>query len=77
MKTYEVEFTYDRRKVKPVMSCIVEASCPMEAKAIARQYALNHWTRECPLKVAVVELLTPERLAQDEAELEAVMKVAA
>lgn len=48
MKTYEVEFTYDRRKVKPVMSCIVEASCPMEAKAIARQYALNHWDSGMP-----------------------------
>jgi hypothetical protein len=77
MKTYEVEFTYNRRKIKTVMSLVLEASCPMEAKAIARQYALNHWTRECPLKVTAVELLTPERLARDEAELDAVMGVAA
>lgn len=77
MKTYEVEFTYNRRKIKTVMSLVLEASCPMEAKAIARQYALNHWTLECPLKVTVVELMTPERLAQDEAELMEVMKVAA
>lgn len=78
MKTYRVTLTYDRRTHKcPVFEVDAEASVPMEAKALARQYALRVWSTACPLNVSVVELLTPERLARDEAELMEVMRIAA
>lgn len=81
MKTFRVTLTYDRRShACPVWECDVQADLPMEAKAIARQHALKHWSTDCPLKVVAVETppkLTPERIAQDEAELATVMGAAA
>lgn len=80
-KTYRVTLTYDRRShACPIFEVDVEADLPMEAKAVARRHALKFWSTDCPLKVEAVEIapkMTPERMAQDEAELEAVMKVAA
>ncbi len=81
MKTYRVTLTYDRRTTRcATWEVEVEADVPMQARAIARNNALNHWSSACPLSVVAVEVapkFTPERIAQDEAELEAVMKVAA
>lgn len=81
MKTYRVTLTYDRRThACPVFEVDVKADLPIEARGIARRHALQFWSKECPLTVVAVEIapkLTPERMAQDEAELEAVMKVAA
>ena len=78
MKTYRVTLHYDRRThACPVFEVDVQASVPMEAKAIARQHALKHWSTDCPIRVDAALLLTPERVAQDEAELEMVMGMAA
>lgn len=81
MKTYRVTLTYDRRTHScPVFEVDVQADLPMEARSIARRHALQFWSTDCPLTVVAVEIapkLTPERVAQDEAELMEVMKVAA
>ncbi len=81
MKTFRVTLTYDRRKhACPMFEVDVQASSAVEARGIARRHALKFWSTDCPLKVEAVEIapkFTPERMAQDEAELEAVMKVAA
>lgn len=81
MKTYRVTLTYERRKhACPVFEVDVQADLPMEARSIARRHALQFWSTDCPLTVVAVEIapkMTPERVAQDEAEPEAVMKVAA
>lgn len=81
MKTYRVTLHYDRRNhACPVFEVDVEADLPMEAKAIARRHAIKHWSTDCPLTVVAAEVppkLTPERMAQDEAELMQVMGVAA
>jgi len=81
MKTFRVTLTYDRRKHScPMFEVDVQASCAVEARGIARRHALKFWSTDCPLQVVAVEIpakLTPERLAQDEAELMEVMKVAA
>ncbi len=80
MKTYRVTITYDRRThACPVFEVDVQADLPMEARSIARRHALQFWSTDCPLTVVAVEIapkMSPERLAQDEAELEAVMEVA-
>mgnify|MGYP001017585827 CR=1 FL=1 len=80
MKTFRVTLTYDRRRhACPVFEVDVEADVVMEAKAIARRHALKHWSTACPLRVDAVEIapkMTPERAAQDEAELMNAMKVA-
>jgi hypothetical protein len=52
----------------------------MEARSIARRHALKFWSTDCPLTVVAVEIapmMSPERQAQDEAELMEVMEVAA
>lgn len=81
MKTYRVTITYDRRThACPVFEVDVQADLPMEARSIARRHALQFWSTDCPLTVVAVEIapkMAAERIAQDEAELEAVMKVAA
>lgn len=74
MKTFRVTLTYDRRThACPVFEVDVQADLAIEARGIARRHALKHWSTDCPLTVVAVEM-TPERAAQDEAEL---MKVAA
>lgn len=81
MKTYRVTLTYDRRThAVPMFEVDVQADYPVEARGIARRHALKFWSTDCPLTVVAVEIapkLTPERLAQDEAELMAVTGVAA
>lgn len=81
MKTYRVTLTYDRRShACPLFEVDVQADVPMQAKAIARQHAIKHWSTDCPLRVAATEIapaFTAERMAQDEAELMEAMKVAA
>lgn len=81
MKTYRVTITYDRRThAVPMFEVDVQADYPVEARGIARRHALKFWSTDCPLTVVAVEIapkLTPERLAQDEAELMAVTGVAA
>lgn len=81
MKTFRVTLTYDRRThACPVFEVDVQADLPIEARGIARRHALQFWSTDCPLTVVATEIapkMTPERAAQDEAELEAVMKVAA
>jgi hypothetical protein len=81
MKTFRVTLTYDRRThACPAFEVDVKADLPMQAKAIARQHAIKHWSTDCPLTVVASEIapkMTAERMAQEEAELEAVMKVAA
>ena len=81
MKTYRVTLTYDRRThACPVFEVGVKADFPVEARSIARRHALQFWSTDCPLTVVAVEIapmMSPERLAQDEAEMEAAMKVAA
>ena len=77
MKTFRVTLTYDRRThACPVFEVDVQADYPVEARGIARRHALQFWTTDCPLTVVAVEM-TPERVAQDEAELMEVVKVAA
>lgn len=81
MKTYRVTLTYDRRThAVPVFEVDAQADVPVEARGIARRHALKFWSTDCPLTVVAVEIapkMAAERIAQDEAELEAVMKVAA
>ena len=81
MKTFRVTLTYDRRThACPVFEVDVRAELPVEARGIARRHALKFWSTDCPLMVVATEIapkMAPERMAQDEAELEAVMKVAA
>lgn len=81
MKTFRVTLTYDRRThACPVFEVDVQADLPMQAKAIARQHAIKHWSTDCPLTVVAAEIapkMTAERMAQDEAELMQVMGVAA
>lgn len=81
MKTYRVTLTYDRRThAVPMFEVDVQADFPVEARGIARRHALRFWSTDAPLTVVAVEIapmMSPERLAQDEAELEAVMEVAA
>ena len=81
MKTYRVTLTYDRRShACPLFEVDVQADVPMQAKAIARQHAIKHWSTDCPLKVEATEIapaFTAERMAQDAADLMEVMKVAA
>ena len=81
MKTFRVTLTYDRRKhACPVFEVDVQADMAVEARGIARRHALKFWSTDCPLTVVAVEIpsaFTPERIAQDEAELAAVMGVAA
>lgn len=81
MKTFRVTLTYDRRAhACPVFEVDVKADLPVEARGIARRHALQFWSTDAPLTVVAVEIkpkMTAERMAQDEAELEAVMKVAA
>ena len=81
MKTYRVTITYDRRThACPVFEVDVQADLPMEARSIARRHALKFWSTDCPLTVVAVEIspkMTPERQAQDEAELMEVMRIAA
>lgn len=81
MKTFRVTLTYDRRShACPMFEVDVEADLPMEAKAVARRHALKFWSTDCPLKVEAVEIapkMTPERMAQDEAELMQVIGAAA
>jgi len=81
MKTFRVTLTYDRRKhACPMFEVDVEADLPMEAKAVARRHALKFWSTDCPLTVVATEIspkMTPERQAQDEAELMEVMRIAA
>jgi hypothetical protein len=50
----------------------VQADYPVEARGIARRHALKFWSTDCPLTVVAVEIapkMSPERIAQDEAEL--------
>lgn len=81
MKTFRVTLTYDRRThACPVFEVDVQADLPMQARSIARRHALKFWSTDCPLTIVAVEVppkLTPERMAQDEAELMQVMGVAA
>lgn len=81
MKTYRVTLTYDKRThAVPMFEVDVQADYPVEARGIARRHALKFWSADSPLTVVAVEIApkpTQERMAQDEAELEAVMKVAA
>lgn len=81
MKTYRVTLTYDRRKhACPMFEVDVQASSAVEARGIARRHALQFWSTDCPLTVVAVEIapkMTPERMAQDEAELMEVMRIAA
>jgi len=81
MKTYRVTLTYDRRThACPVFEVDVQADYPVEARGIARRHALQFWSTDAPLTVVAVEIapkMTPERMAQDEAELMEVMEVAA
>lgn len=81
MKTFRVTLTYDRRThACPVFEVDVMADLPIEARGIARRHALKFWSTDCPLTVVAVEIspkMTPERVAQDEAELMEAMKVAA
>lgn len=81
MKTFRVTLTYDRRThACPMYEVDVQADLPMQARSIARRHALKFWSTDCPLTVVAVEIapkLTPERMAQDEAELMQVMGVAA
>lgn len=81
MKTYLVTLTYDKRThAVPMFEVDVQAEFPVEARGIARRHALKFWSTDAPLTVVAVEIspkMTPERQAQDEAELEAVMEVAA
>ena len=81
MKTFRVTLTYDRRThACPMFEVDVQAGSAVEARGIARRHALKFWSTDCPLTVVATEIspkITPERQAQDEAELEAVMKVAA
>lgn len=81
MKTYRVTITYDRRThACPVFEVDVQADLPMEARSIARRHAMKFWSTDCPLTVVAVEIspkMTPERQAQDEAELMEVMRIAA
>lgn len=81
MKAFRVTLTYDRRThACPVFEVDVQADLPMEARGIARRHALQFWSTDCPLTVVAVELapkMTPERIAQDEAELMQVMEMAA
>ena len=81
MKTYRVTLTYDKRThACPVFEVDVMADLPIEARGIARRHALQFWSTDCPLTVVAVEIapkMTPERQAQDEAELAAVMGAAA
>ena len=81
MKTYRVTITYDRRThACPVFEVDVQADLPMEARSIARRHAMKFWSTDCPLTVVAVEIapkMTPERMAQDEADLMQVMQVAA
>lgn len=81
MKAFRVTLTYDRRThACPVFEVDVQADLPMEARSIARRHALKFWSTDCPLTVVAVEIapkITPERQAQDEAELMEVMRIAA
>lgn len=81
MKTFRVTLTYDRRThACPVFEVDVQAGSAVEARGIARRHALRHWSTDCPLTVVAGEIapkMTPERLAQDEAELMEVMRIAA
>lgn len=81
MKTFRVTLTYDRRShACPMFEVDVQASSVMEARGIARRHALRHWSTDCPLTVVATEIapkMTPERMAQDEAELMQVMGAAA
>ena len=81
MKNFRVTLTYDRRKHScPMFEVDVQASSAVEARGIARRHALKFWSTDCPLTVVAVEIatkLTPERLAQDKAELMQVMGAAA
>ena len=81
MKTFRVTLTYDRRTHScPMFEVDVQADFPVEARGIARRHALQFWSTDAPLTVVAVEIapkLTPERIAQDEAELMQVMEVAA
>ena len=81
MKTFRVTLTYDNRThACPVFEVDVQADLASEARGIARRHALQSWSADCPLTVVAVEIapkMMPERQAQDEAELEAVMEVAA
>ena len=81
MKTYLVTLTYDKRThAVPMFEVDVQAESPVEARGIARRHALKFWSTDCPLTVVAVEVapkMTDERIAQDEAELAAVMGVPA
>lgn len=81
MKTFRVTLTYDRRAhACPVFEVDVKADLPIEARGIARRHALKFWSTDCPLTVVATEIapkMSPERIDQDEAELMAVMGVAA
>lgn len=81
MKTYRVTLTYDRRThACPVFEVDVMADLPIEARGIARRHALKFWSTDCPLTVVATETypkMTPERQAQDEAELMEVMRITA
>lgn len=81
MKTYRVTLTYDRRThACHVFEVDVQADFPVEARGIARRHALLHWSTDCPLTVVATEIApapTPERMAQDEAELMKMTGVAA
>ena len=81
MKTYRVTLTYDKRtNACPVFEVDVQADFPVEARGIARRHALQFWSTDCPLTVVATEIspkMTPERQAQDEAELMEVMRIAA
>jgi len=81
MKTYRVTLTYDKRThAVPMFEVDVQADFPVEARGIARRHALKFWSTDAPLTVVAVEVapkMTDERIAQDEAELAAVMGVPA
>ncbi len=81
MKAFRVTLTYDRRThAVPMFEVDVQADYPVEARGIARRHALKFWSTDAPLTVVAVEIspkMTPERQAQDEAELMEVMRIAA
>ena len=57
MKTYRVTLTYDNRTCHASpFHCEVDADSSTQARAIAREHALDHWSSAHPVSVVAVEI---------------------
>ena len=57
MKTFRVTLTYDRRTTRcATWEVEVDADSSTQARAIAREHALDHWSSAHPVSVVAVEI---------------------